>query len=130
MGIFNKKIVSSMVIFTLIFGFGKIFNKAGFVDMINIVLADDENDDAEETDEGEYSQIINTNPEERESSKVETRTISTRLSDTVTQTTTTTTKHDSDGDGIYDDDDSHPTINDNFIVKDANFNGIDDRYEQ
>jgi hypothetical protein len=60
---------------------------------------------------------------------IETKTINEKISDTVSRTTTTTTIHDSDGDGIFDNEDKYPNINDNFIVKDINLNGIDDRYE-
>ena len=62
--------------------------------------------------------------------KTEYKTITTKLSDTVTNTSIVETKHDSDGDGIFDEEDAHPTINEHFIVKDDNLNGIDDRYEQ
>lgn len=60
----------------------------------------------------------------------ETVTNEVKLSDTVTQKTVTTTRFDSDGDGIFDEEDTHPVINDYFIVEDANRNGIVDRYEQ
>jgi hypothetical protein len=82
------------------------------------VLAED---DDEEDDEDE--------DEDDSESETKTETVYVKLSDTVTQKVETTTRHDSDGDGIYDDEDKYPKINDNFIVKDENLNGIDDKYE-
>jgi hypothetical protein len=63
-------------------------------------------------------------------SGTETKTTTEKISDTVSRTTTITTRRDSDGDGIFDNEDKYPNINDNFVVKDENINGIDDRYEQ
>jgi len=94
-----------------------------------IAMAEDDEEDEREDDE-RVSSVIDTNPEKKNTKKTETITIYKKLSDTVTQVVTTITKHDSDGDGIYDDEDPHPTINEYFIVKDDNLNGIDDRYEQ
>ena len=90
-------------------------------------FAEDELED-EKDDEGPV-QVINTNPANKKAVKTETVTATKKLSDTVTEATTTVTRHDSDGDGLYDDEDPHPTINEYFIVKDDNLNGIDDRYE-
>ena len=47
----------------------------------------------------------------------------------VKEVTTKTTYIDTDRDGIFDNEDNQPTINDFFIVKDENNNGIVDRYE-
>lgn len=91
------------------------------------VLADDDGDDEEEE---ENFKVIDTTPSEEATQKTEYKTITTKLSDTVTKTAMTETKYDSDGDGVYDQDDAYPTINDYFIVKDDNLNGIDDKYEQ
>jgi len=93
--------------------------------IIKPVFADDE----EEEDDDHY-EVINTSPSGSSAKKSETKTITTKLADTITQTTTTTVKYDSDGDGKYDEEDPHPTINEYFIVKDDNLNGIDDQYEQ
>lgn len=89
------------------------------------VLADDDDDDEEEN-----FKVIDTTPSKEATQKTEYKTITTKLSDTVTKTAMTETEYDSDGDGIYDQDDTHPTINDYFIVTDDNLNGIDDKYEQ
>ncbi len=85
-------------------------------------------DDGSESDDGHF-QVIDTNPSHDKAQKAETKTITTKLSPTVTQIVTTVTRHDSDGDGLFDDVDPHPTINENFIVKDVNLDGIDDQYE-
>lgn len=82
----------------------------------------------DENDSGDF-QVINTNPSNDQPKKPQTKTITTQLAPTVTQQVTTTTTFDSDGDGQPDNVDPTPTINDNFIVKDANLDGIDDRYE-
>ena len=89
-----------------------------------------ENEVENEDDEDQVMKVVDTNPQKKEAKPTETKTIYERLSDTVTRQTITTTKFDSDGDGILDEEDAHPTINDYFIVKDDNLNGIDDRYEQ
>jgi len=84
------------------------------------VLAED-NESEQESDEGGSS---------TSSTKVEYKTIYTKLPDTVVTTTKQIPRYDSDGDGLYDDTDPHPAINEFFIVPDKNLNGIDDRYEQ
>jgi flagellar basal body-associated protein FliL len=91
---------------------------------------EDREDEEDEEDEDDRFEVIDTNPGNKEIKKSETKTITTKLSDTVTQITTTTIRHDSDGDGKYDEEDPHPTINEYFIVKDDNLNGIDDQYEK
>jgi uncharacterized membrane protein len=93
------------------------------------VLAEDENEN-ERKDDGNVTTVIDTSPAKNTIKKTETVTEYRKLSDTITQLITTITRHDSDGDGLYDDEDTHPTINDYFIVADANLDGIDDRYEQ
>lgn len=92
------------------------------------VFADDDEHEEDDDDE-EHFQVIDTKPSDNQTKKNETKTITTKLADTITQTTTTTIRHDSDGDGKYDDEDPHPTINEYFIVTDSNLNGIDDQYE-
>lgn len=62
--------------------------------------------------------------------KTEYKTIYRQLPATIVEAPVTTIRHDSDSDGLYDDEDAYPTINDYFIVKDDNRNGIDDRYDQ
>jgi len=84
---------------------------------------------AEDDDERDGDYIINTSPDNNTGKKSETQTNTVKLSDTVTETTITINRYDSDGDGIYDDEDKYPAINDYFIVKDDNRNGIDDQYE-
>lgn len=94
-------------------------------------IARAEDDDEREHDDEKNFQVIDTNPDtSAKPQKTEYKTVYTKLSDTVSQQTIATIRHDSDGDGLYDDVDPHPTINENFIVKDDNLNGIDDRYEQ
>ena len=121
----NRKLISSVGVLLIVFGLGMVWHKYSYVDSIKIALADD---DYEEDDR--RASVIDTAPTNNNSQKTETKTTYTKLSDTVSTETTTVTKHDSDGDGIYDEEDPHPTINENFIVKDNNLNGIDDRYEQ
>lgn len=100
---------------------------------IQVVLADD---GAEQDNEGvplatpPPVKVINTSPSSNTTQKTEYVTVYKKLSDTVTTKTDTITRHDADGDGLYDDEDPHPTINEYYIVKDSNLNGIDDRYEQ
>jgi hypothetical protein len=100
---------------------------------IRAVLADDENErDNEDAPPATAApaKVIDTSPSSNTKQKTEYITVYKKLSDTVTTKTDTITRHDSDGDGLYDDEDPHPTINEYFIVKDDNLNGIDDRYEQ
>ena len=103
----------------------KIFSFAGF-----FVSHENKIAHAESEQEDDEYKVINTTPEKNSVQKTEYKTITTKLSDTVTNTSIVETKHDSDGDGIFDEEDAHPTINEHFIVKDDNLNGIDDRYEQ
>lgn len=90
---------------------------------------DNDDDDEKEIKAPATVKVIDTNPSNNTTQKTEYVTVYKKLSDTVSTTTDTITRHDSDGDGLYDDEDSHPTINEYFIVKDDNLNGIDDRYE-
>jgi hypothetical protein len=99
---------------------------------IKTVLADDnEGSDSEDAPPATPPpvKVIDTNPSNNTKQKTEYVTVYKKLSDTITTKTDTITRHDSDGDGLYDDEDPHPTINEYFIVKDDNLNGIDDRYE-
>lgn len=127
MKIKRKKFTAGLIIGLLLSAFF-LFNK-NWLNQFNIaaVKADDEN---ERDDGGSRVPIINTNPSNNTPKQAETKTIYEKLSDTVTKITETTTQFDSDGDGIFDEQDKNPTINDNYIVKDANLNGIDDQYEQ
>lgn len=97
---------------------------------IKNALADDETEYESEDIQQAPVKVIDTNPSSNTKKKTEYITVYKKLSDTVTTKTDTITRHDSDGDGLYDDEDPHPTINEYFIVKDDNLNGIDDRYEQ
>ncbi len=116
-------------IFSIILASFFIFVLAFFVaEKMNRPVHADSESDGGESDDGHF-QVINTNPSNDKPQKTETKTITTRLSPTVTQIVTTTTRHDTDGDGLYDDVDPHPTINENFIVKDNNLDGIDDNFE-
>ncbi|OGI16318.1 MAG: hypothetical protein A2Z52_02135 [Candidatus Moranbacteria bacterium RBG_19FT_COMBO_42_6] len=94
---------------------------------VKVALADD--DEEEEDDDDDSVKVIDTSPENNTKQETEYITVYRKLSDTVTTKTDTIIRHDSDGDGLYDDEDAHPTINEYFIVKDDNLNGIDDRYE-
>lgn len=83
-----------------------------------IVLAEDEHEDEDEHEQEDsrtYEPLIET--------------YSQQVSDYVSQETVQTTVFDSDKDGIFDDEDKNPNINDFFIVKDDNLNGIVDKYE-
>ena len=95
---------------------------------VKIALAEDEEDEEDEEDDDSV-RVIDTSPDNNTTQKTEYVTVYKKLSDTVSTTTDTIIRHDSDGDGLYDDEDQHPTINEYFIVKDDNLNGIDDRYE-
>ena len=105
-----KKIFKFIYLGAFIVGIFFILNVA------KIVLADDE----EEGEEYYY---------ETELYAPVTESYSSRLSDEVTSRTTRTTIFDSDRDGIFDEKDKYPGINDFFIVKDDNLNGIVDKYE-
>jgi hypothetical protein len=96
----------------------------------NIKIANAEDEEDERDDEDERVPVIDTNPSSNTSKKTEYKTIYEKLSDTITRITKTTNQFDSDGDGIFDEQDKNPTINDGYIVKDANLNGIDDQYEK
>jgi len=120
----------------------KIFALAGMAIMLSIgalvisnplhpktAFAEEEEDDEDDDKKQATVKVIDTNPANNTTQKTEYVTVYKKLSDTVSTTTDTITRHDSDGDGLYDDEDPHPTINEYFIVKDDNLNGIDDRYE-
>lgn len=128
----NKIKIIKFIIIIGVFAVGIFLFKENFSNYRNIAWAeDDESENERESDEDSSpNTVIDTNPDKKSSKKTETVTIYKKLNDTVTQIVTTITKHDSDGDGIYDDEDSHPAINEYFIVRDDNLNGIDDRYEQ
>jgi hypothetical protein len=116
-----KKIIKIwLIIFMYAVGtciFGLAMAKPSVLGLSRIALAEDE--DEEDEDE----EVKNDEPQEEYIQKV--------INTVVPVTTVTTTERvDSDSDGIYDDEDPHPTINEYFIVKDDNLNGIDDRYEQ
>lgn len=114
-----------IIIGAVIFGGWISFHDYEVVQKTKIVLAEDEEDEEDERDEDREDE-----EDEKEVKETEYKTEYVKLSDTVSTKTTTVTKYDSDGDGVLDEKDPHPTINDNFVVKDDNFNGIDDRYEQ
>ncbi|PIP27744.1 MAG: hypothetical protein COX30_00255 [Candidatus Moranbacteria bacterium CG23_combo_of_CG06-09_8_20_14_all_39_10] len=105
-----------------------VFPMISYSRAINTAWAEDDED--EDEDDDEHFQVIDTSPSDEAVKKNETKTITTKLADTITQTTTTTIQHDSDGDGKYDSEDTHPTISEYFIVVDDNLNGIDDQYEE
>lgn len=118
----------------------KLFALAGIAIMISISaviisnrqyakIAWAEDDEVEERDDDAPVKVIDTSPDKNTTQKTEYVTVYKKLSDTIIMKTDTITRHDSDGDGLYDDEDPHPTINEYFIVKDDNLNGIDDRYE-
>ncbi len=71
--------------------------------------------------------------EERSEESSETETVVTEkitISETVSKEIITTTRKDTDGDGIFDEEDEHPQVNDHFIVRDDDHNGIVDTYEK
>ena len=83
----------------------------------------EENNSEEDGDEAEDYK----GDEDSYEPKVETSSV--QKSTYVKEVTTKTTYIDTDRDGIFDNEDNQPTINDFFIVKDENNNGIVDRYE-
>lgn len=86
---------------------------------------DDERDEGDEEDNRTSASSSNT------SSKPKTETVTTyvKLPDQIIKRLITNTIYDSDGDGVFDPDDPTPNLNDVFIVKDDNVNGINDAYE-
>lgn len=93
----------------------------------NTIIAEDEKDDYEEDEDDENENEKGDDNDKKK--KEETVTYYVRLSDQITRETTIKTITDSDGDGIYDNEDNNPTINNNYITKDENLNGIVDTYE-
>lgn len=85
------------------------------------VLAEDDEDDDEEDEEDD---------EDDDFKETTTEVYSTQISNEVRRETVKNTFFDNDRDGIFDNEDKNPTINDFFIVKDDNRNGIVDEYEQ
>lgn len=124
MKLFNKASFVFIIIGAVIFSGWIFFHDYEVVQKTKIAMAEDEEDEEDEEDDEREDE------EEDEVKKTEYVTEYVKLSDTVSTKTTTVTKYDSDGDGILDEQDAHPTINENFVVKDDNLNGIDDRYEQ
>ena len=114
-----KFITLFLITIATVFGIGYLYVHTSYA----------ESDD-DETDSENIFGVINTSSSSSLPQATAPTVATTELSATVTQTTTTTIKHDTDKDGIYDDVDSHPTISEFFIVKDANLNGVDDRYEK
>lgn len=86
---------------------------------IPAVLGDEDEDEEDEEDE----------EDDDSDSKPETVTTRVKLPDQIIKRLITETIYDSDGDGVFDPDDSTPNLNDIFIVKDDNLNGIADAYE-
>lgn len=127
-----KKIIGLLsVVIAIVIGFNTTTVKNKIFETTNIVQAEDEEDEEEgEEEDDDDREAIDTSSDNATAKETETKVIYTKLSDTVSTVTTTITRHDSDGDGMYDDEDPHPSINENFIVEDGNLNGIDDRYEQ
>ena len=126
MKLFNRILFVFIIIGAMVFSGWIFFHDYALVQKDKVVLAEDEEDEGDEEDEEDEDE----RDDEEEIKKTEYRTEYVKLSDTVSTKTTTVTKYDSDGDGVLDDKDAHPTINENFVVKDGNLNGIDDRYEQ
>lgn len=111
-----------------------VFSTVLFLCVFTFVLAN-ENDESE--DEYEYDRTIALVTEDQQISeqaeKISTdvqNTETVKVSDTVTKEITTIIKKDRDGDGVFDEQDQFPDINDHFIVKDDNNNGIVDTYEK
>lgn len=127
-----KKIIGLLgVVIAIVIGFNMVTVENKIFEKTNIVQAEDEeNEEEDEEDDDDEREVIDTSADNATAKETETKVIYTKLSDTVSTVTTTITRHDSDGDGLYDDEDPHPSINENFIVGDGNLNGIDDRYEQ
>lgn len=110
-----------------------LFLFSGSFDKQGLIVRAEEEDEGEDREDSEERapQIPAEQPKETKQTapKTEYKTIYRQLPATTVETPVTTVRHDSDSDGLYDDEDAHPTINDYFIVKDDNLDGIDDRYE-
>ena len=87
---------------------------------------DEEDEDGDEREEDTEDDSAVKTIAQAETVTTETVTIS----ETQSKEIVTTTKNDKDGDGVFDDDDDYPEINDHFIVKDDDRNGIVDLYEK
>jgi hypothetical protein len=124
----RKKIVIGLLVGFILFTTFSI--SKNFFNKLNIQIVRAEDDDEGDDDEDERVPVINTSPSGNTSKKTEYKTIYEKLSDTITRITKTTTQFDSDGDGIFDEQDKNPAINDGYIVKDDNLNGVDDQYEK
>lgn len=92
------------------------------------VLAEDDEDDDEEDEEDDEDD--DEDDEDDDFKETTTEVYSTQISNEVRRETVKNTFFDNDRDGIFDNEDKNPTINDFFIVKDDNRNGIVDEYEQ
>ena len=129
MGIIKK---ISILILVLILVSGGLFLMRDYtlkvVKESKIALADDDDEEDEKDDEDEEDEEDEDEGEKKQETKTEVKYV--KLSDTVSRTTKTITKYDSDGDGILDEQDPYPTVNENFVVKDDDLNGIDDKYEE
>lgn len=117
---FKLKILFVALLIFLCSGLVFIYNQKNNNNLFQVVLADDDDDDDDEDDDDD----------DGDDSKIKYKTIYTQLPDTVVYVTKKVPRYDGDSDGMYDDVDPHPTINDFFIVKDDNLNGLDDQYEK
>lgn len=119
--LFSVAVLCVLASFAVVFVYQTLHFSSSY-SWFSIAQADDEEEEEDDEDEDE----------ERVTTKTETKKVTTyvKLPDQVVTKKIVTTIYDSDGDGIFDDTDPTPNINDNFIVKDANANGIVDEYEQ
>lgn len=102
------------------------WNVVGPVSYVSAVEEEDDNEDEEE-----YEKEDEEDEEDGgQSTTTEVTTEKIIISETVSKEVVTTTHKDTDGDGVFDEQDQYPNINDHFIVKDENKNGIVDTYEK
>lgn len=95
--------------------------------LVMFAHADDDEEERDNEEDDERAPVSTSTS----SSKPKTETVTTyvKLPDQIIKRLITNTIYDSDGDGVFDPDDPTPNLNDIFIVKDDNANGINDAYE-
>lgn len=109
---------------------GPVVMLASLVLFAAFAFARAEDDENENDDDDERETTVQSAPSTSSSQKTVTKTI---ILEPERKVTTTQIRDvqvpDSDRDGLADENDPHPAIPEQLIVKDDNLNGIDDRYE-
>ena len=88
---------------------------------VPLVLGDDDEDEEDEDEDEE--------DEDEDEEDEKTVTTYVKLPDQIIKKLIEIVTFDSDGDGVFDPDDSTPNLHNIFLVKDDNWNGIVDAYE-